>query len=399
MYRFKPIPHWCISDVLPAFYDFESLTAIEQTGRLYKTIESLIKDYNNYADEMNTCMNDFLTGNSDDYECYKAKLTHIMHNYIAKIDEKIKMQDSSINKAIDFIKNDLEGTIQDVLISMKESGELSEVIMSTFEDFTSKLNEIDSKILGYDESINNVNTSINEMQETLNNFQDSVNTSVSELETSVSEFQTDVNNRIANNSDDIEDLKNIKIPTKVSDLEEYDKIAEKEYVNNALSPINTKINNIEENIDDINSDKTNIKNEITDIKNELNSIDLTNYYDKSDINSLVSYSTNETKIGIWIDGKPIYRKVLNIGNLPNTSIKTIDTGLIFNSSNCILKNLYGVASYEDGISFPLPYSSPNGIDYTVSLNIDNNNKVAVTTAQDRSTMTGYVVLEYTKTTD
>lgn len=118
----------------------------------------------------------------------------------------------------------------------------------------------------------------------------------------------------------------------------------------------------------------------------------------NELNKSNIYSKEEQVIGIWLD-KPLYRKIINVGNLPNMSIKTIDTGLIFNSSNCILKNLYGVASYENGISFPLPYSSPNGIDYTVSLNVDNNNKVVVTTAQDRSAMTGYVVLEYTKTTN
>lgn len=111
------------------------------------------------------------------------------------------------------------------------------------------------------------------------------------------------------------------------------------------------------------------------------------------------YLTTEQVIGKWINEKPLYRKIIDLGNLPNNTGKTVPTGLIFNSSNCILTNLYGVASYSNGISFPLPFSSTNGIEYNVSLNVDNNNNVVVTTSQDRSAMTGYAILEYIKVTD
>jgi len=125
----------------------------------------------------------------------------------------------------------------------------------------------------------------------------------------------------------------------------------------------------------------------------------TDGYSANYVNGLNTYSTTEHRIGTWINGKPLYRKVIDIGNLPNTNDKKIDTGLIFNSNNCILRNFYGVASYSNGISFPLPYINPIDITYTVSLNLNSNNQVVVTTGSDRSLMTGYVVLEYTKTTD
>ena len=39
---------------------------------------------------------------------------------------------------------------------------------------------------------------------------------------------------------------------------------------------------------------------------------------------LPSYFTDEIDTGMkWIDGKPIYRKVINVGALPNNSEKTI----------------------------------------------------------------------------
>lgn len=117
------------------------------------------------------------------------------------------------------------------------------------------------------------------------------------------------------------------------------------------------------------------------------------------INKINNYLTTEQVIGKWITGKPLYRKVIDLGALPNASAKTIPTGLTFNSTHCILTKLYGIASYSNGISFPLPFSSNNGVEYNVALNVDNSNNVAVATAQDRSGMTGYAVLEYIKATD
>ena len=40
-----------------------------------------------------------------------------------------------------------------------------------------------------------------------------------------------------------------------------------------------------------------------------------NTYGCNYINNLVDYSTNETRVGTWKDGKPLYRKVIEINNL------------------------------------------------------------------------------------
>lgn len=143
--------------------------------------------------------------------------------------------------------------------------------------------------------------------------------------------------------------------------------------------------NINPDIPDTNKCNASDMNEIKKVVNE-----------NANINE---YLTTEQVIGKWINGKLLYRKIIDLGNLPNNTAKTVPTGLIFNSSNCILTNLYGVASYSNGISFPLPFSSTNGIDYNVALNVDNNNNVVITTSQDRSAMTGYAILEYIKATD
>ncbi len=156
MIRFKQLPNWCITNILPGFYDFESLTAIEQTGRLYSTLQSLIEDYNKFANEVNTCVNEFMESTSKNEEEFVCKINKIMHDYIMVIDEKIKLQDSEIAKAIDYMKTNLADTLHEVLVEMRESGELGEIVLETFDAFTSRLVALETKIPTIETDISNL---------------------------------------------------------------------------------------------------------------------------------------------------------------------------------------------------------------------------------------------------
>ena len=107
------------------------------------------------------------------------------------------------------------------------------------------------------------------------------------------------------------------------------------------------------------------------------------------------YSTTETKTNkVWIDGKPIYRKVINIGALPNTSSKDVNHN-ISNLDKII--NYYGSAQTSGGSYLCLPYASTSS-GTTVQL-WANSTIVRVITGTDRTDYSGYIILEYTKTTD
>ena len=112
------------------------------------------------------------------------------------------------------------------------------------------------------------------------------------------------------------------------------------------------------------------------------------------VNGINDYSTDEVFTGkYWIDGKPIYRKALVINNLPNNtygsyahSISNID--LIY-----IEKAFW---SLSDGACGPIPqyFSSSEITNIYV-----NKTTVNISTNVNYSPRKGYVVLEYTKTTD
>lgn len=111
---------------------------------------------------------------------------------------------------------------------------------------------------------------------------------------------------------------------------------------------------------------------------------------KNYINNSNSYSTEEVKTGgTWIDGKPIYRKVVDVGTLPNATSKSVlhniqnlnkilEAKLVANdSTNSIVCNFGGTA---------------------MAVYIDAAN-IITKTDNNFTGYSGYVIIEYTKTTD
>lgn len=127
------------------------------------------------------------------------------------------------------------------------------------------------------------------------------------------------------------------------------------------------------------------------IKQE-NLIDETNIDLETVVNDCV-YSTAEKKIGKWIDGKPIYRKMIDLGNLPNAATKNVAHGLTIANVNIV--HFYGIAK-SGNIYLSLPHCS---IDNTNDAIFINSKNITIQTGSNRSGYTGYCVLEYTKTTD
>ena len=126
---------------------------------------------------------------------------------------------------------------------------------------------------------------------------------------------------------------------------------------------------------------------------------------------LSKYSTSEVFTGdYWIDGKPIYRKVLQV-TLPSTSTQgtyvsgytaigaTVDTGIrvfgiISNEANGIVEQ-YVILPFEtdnSGVQFMINPNSRSVVAEKNTVRTFNSNPAW-------SGKTAYVVVEYTKTTD
>lgn len=120
------------------------------------------------------------------------------------------------------------------------------------------------------------------------------------------------------------------------------------------------------------------------------------------ITNLTTYSTEEVKTGeTWIDGKPIYRKVVYVNNLVNNTAKTVSCNIGANIINQMVKqNLIWYDSTDkawinnerwDSTSIRIEYH------YDVASDVLWINSVG--TNWSNRTSKAYAILEYTKTTD
>ena len=109
----------------------------------------------------------------------------------------------------------------------------------------------------------------------------------------------------------------------------------------------------------------------------------------------LSYSTTEQKTGgTYVDGKPIYRKVIDCGTLPNNTETFTDLNI---QNLATVVSLKGMANNGAGTFLPLPYTDAslyNSVQMAVT-----NNKISIVTNGNRSTFSALATIEYTKTTD
>ena len=114
------------------------------------------------------------------------------------------------------------------------------------------------------------------------------------------------------------------------------------------------------------------------------------------ITNLTTYSTEEQRIGTWIDGKPIYRKVISKSITDYTGEITVNLG----TSN--INTFVNGKVLIDTADFTAIDTCGSSTAYYIRKWVyrKTNNTVTITTNVAGSfTGTIYVIVEYTKTTD
>lgn len=105
------------------------------------------------------------------------------------------------------------------------------------------------------------------------------------------------------------------------------------------------------------------------------------------------YSTSEVRIGTY-DGKPLYRKKVNVSSLPNNNTKTI------NIPDVDIVNCYGRAKPSSSTIYThtIPYMNIDNFDNSIALSYTGA-WITIKTKSDYSNYVGYLIVEYTLTTD
>ena len=111
------------------------------------------------------------------------------------------------------------------------------------------------------------------------------------------------------------------------------------------------------------------------------------------------YSTTETRIGTWIDGKPLYRKVISANSPSSTGSSAVISDL--SSLN------YSFIKIADGCIFDTSGNFMESVNYYVNsgdysacwVRLTDKNLVMLIGNSNRANKQCYITLEYTKTTD
>ena len=116
---------------------------------------------------------------------------------------------------------------------------------------------------------------------------------------------------------------------------------------------------------------------------------------KYNIREDLPFSESEEVVGKWINNKPLYRKTISCGALPNNTLLEVNHG-ISNLNNVIAVNAIA-ERMSDKNTIILPFVNiANSMAY-ISLNAT---KISITTNVDLSPYDNtYVTIYYTKTTD
>ena len=129
-----------------------------------------------------------------------------------------------------------------------------------------------------------------------------------------------------------------------------------------------------------------------------------NTYSANIIDKFNSYSTEETVVGTWINGKPLYRKVMEVIIPTTTADGTVaETSYTVSDNVHRIINIQGYADVTTSASytiyFPTVITNSN-YKLFARQNISDNNKLQIQNAiKAFSGFTAFLTVEYTKTTD
>lgn len=130
----------------------------------------------------------------------------------------------------------------------------------------------------------------------------------------------------------------------------------------------------------------------------LNKIEQGIYDNDAKITDLSTYSTTEQEVGTWIDGKTIYRKVVDLGAIGSSN--AFITKTVSGSYDAIV-NFSGYAYNPDtGTKIGTIYKLTSGNDYiNISYTVSSNALTVDIARSNNSVWSNYyikVVIEYTK---
>ena len=78
------LPKWIIANPFPALHDFESLTVLDQTARIYGAMNQLIDEWNKMIEQISA----FEKSETETREEFELRLTKVIREFICSWEQK-----------------------------------------------------------------------------------------------------------------------------------------------------------------------------------------------------------------------------------------------------------------------------------------------------------------------
>ena len=96
----QPLPKWVLANPFPALHDFESLTVLDQTARIYGAMNQMIEEWNKMIEQIFA----FEKSETESREEFEMKLTKVIREFICEWEKNMSdlqlIAKDTINEAI-----------------------------------------------------------------------------------------------------------------------------------------------------------------------------------------------------------------------------------------------------------------------------------------------------------
>ena len=139
MIRLKPLPPIALTNNQPAFYDIESATAVGMVAKFYTYLQNMITDYNSLVTEINNEIENFEKSTNKNYEEFTQCVKDLIDNFIESVNIKIDLQNTTIQNAVDYMKNILETSVATLFEQALNNGDITANLSETYDAGTETL--------------------------------------------------------------------------------------------------------------------------------------------------------------------------------------------------------------------------------------------------------------------
>lgn len=143
------LPKWALVHPLPSVYDFESVTAIQQTARVYGAMQEMIREYNNFADQINKEIVDFIGSSATEISNFKESVEKRIRCKFEEMDAafakmKVDVTNHADAKIVEIYQQQIHDQLEQIVNEKIASGDIP--ITLVYDPETESLNMAISEV-------------------------------------------------------------------------------------------------------------------------------------------------------------------------------------------------------------------------------------------------------------